>query len=136
MSDDLERWLPIAGTDYAYWVSSRGRGRSHKRPPRMLILSQFPNDCGYLKVDLYIDGHQSTRYVAHLVAEAFIGPRPDGMVVDHIDFDLNHNHYTNLRYLTHEENSSRHSDDELSEWWGRQRHRPRSRDRKRRTVAA
>lgn len=133
MSDgELERWLPITGTDYRYWVSSRGRVRSHVRSPRMKILAQTRNDCGYLKVNL---GRAVTRYVSHLVAETFIGPRADGYVVDHIDFDLRNNRVENLRYLTHEENSARHMPEELSAWWGMQRHRAprgiRSRDRKR-----
>lgn len=132
---DLERWLPIAGTEYRYWVSSRGRVRSHVR--RMKILTPSRNDCGYLKVNL---GRAVTRYVSHLVAETFIGPRADGYVVDHIDFDLRNNRVENLRYLTHEENSARHMPEELAEWWGRQRHRAprliRSRDRKRSEAIA
>ena len=45
-----------------------------------------------------------TKPVHHLVAQAFLGDRPEGMVIDHIDGNGFNNHYTNLRYVTHKEN--------------------------------
>lgn len=52
-----------------------------------------------------------------LVAEAFIGERPDKLVVDHIDRNKLNNNADNLRYITHVENI-RNSDiyvDEINE---------------------
>lgn len=43
-------------------------------------------------------------YVHHLVAEAFIGPRPAGMYVCHIDGDALNNSVENLKYATPSEN--------------------------------
>ena len=42
--------------------------------------------------------------VHSLVAQAFLGDRPKGMVIDHIDGNRFNNHYTNLRYCTQKEN--------------------------------
>jgi hypothetical protein len=42
-----------------------------------------------------------------LVAETFIGLRPEDMVIDHIDENKVNNHYTNLRYMSNKENSLR-----------------------------
>ena len=45
------------------------------------------------------------RIVAHAVAEAFLGPRPKGLLVLHEDDDKTNNHASNLRYGTKSENS-------------------------------
>lgn len=39
-----------------------------------------------------------------LVAEAFIGKRPDNFVIDHIDHNISNNHYSNLRYCSVSDN--------------------------------
>jgi len=41
---------------------------------------------------------------SHLVAKQFIGDRPEGYVVDHIDRNPLNNHVSNLRYITQKEN--------------------------------
>jgi hypothetical protein len=35
-----------------------------------------------------------------LVAEAFLGPGPEGWEIDHLDFDRSNSHVTNLRWVT------------------------------------
>lgn len=49
------------------------------------------------------DGATTLR-VAPLVAHAFIGPRPEGHQVDHIDGDRFNDYFENLRYLTQSDN--------------------------------
>lgn len=46
-----------------------------------------------------------SQYVHKLVALAFLGPRPENWVIDHIDEDKMNNHYTNLQYVTRSEHS-------------------------------
>ena len=48
------------------------------------------------------DAH--TAYVHHLVAAAWLGPRPTGYEIDHIDEDRTNNRAENLQYLTKDEN--------------------------------
>jgi hypothetical protein len=51
-----------------------------------------------------IKRYKKTIYIHTLVAESFLGVRPEGMVIDHIDGDKSNNHLTNLRYATVAEN--------------------------------
>ena len=38
-----------------------------------------------------------------VVAECWLGDKPDGLEIDHIDRNSHNNHYTNLRYVTRSE---------------------------------
>ena len=58
------------------------------------------NNAGYLIMN--VEG--KTRTIHTLVAEAFLGIRPDGYDVDHIDGNKLNNAASNLRYVTHIEN--------------------------------
>lgn len=42
--------------------------------------------------------------LAPLVAAAFIGPRPKGLQINHMDCDKSNNHVSNLEYMTQSEN--------------------------------
>ena len=61
------------------------------------------NDSGYVTVtidDKSLGILRKRFYVAHLVANAWLGQKPEGYQVDHIDRDKTNNHYKNLRYVT------------------------------------
>jgi hypothetical protein len=59
---------------------------------------------GHAGVILYGDFGAKRRTVHSLVAEAFIGSRPDGMDINHKDRNPRNNRPENLEYLTHKEN--------------------------------
>ena len=104
----LEQWLPVVGFD-GYDVSNRGRVRSWRdnrrtRTPYILKPQIIPD--GYHRVGLYRGDRQKSVFVAHLVAEAFIGPRPDGLIIRHLDGTRDNNRPENLKYGTHKENSA------------------------------
>lgn len=98
----MSRWSVILGGDYA--VSDDGRvqrvtpGR-RTWPGRMLKLTL--KTCGYMKVSPVLNGKNVHCYVHDLVAEAFIGPKPEGKEVNHIDGVKTNNVWTNLEYVTH-----------------------------------
>ncbi len=52
----------------------------------------------YLRVTLRQPGKLRIAFVHHLVAEAFLGERPQGAVICHNDSRLENNAATNLRY--------------------------------------
>jgi len=61
---------------------------------------------GYLHHTL-VDGDPRTRCripLHSLIARTFLGPRPPGLVVAHLDGNKNNNHVNNLKYLTQREN--------------------------------
>ena len=57
------------------------------------------------KVHLCVNGCNTGRMVAHLVAEAFIGPRPVGMLVLHNNGNEQDNRAKNLRYGSYKDNA-------------------------------
>lgn len=83
-----EEWRPVVGYEGWYSVSNLGRVRREKPGPHTrpgLILNPPAGSRGYLKVSLHRgDTGRRTVNVHKLVAEAFIGPCPPGMEVNHL----------------------------------------------------
>lgn len=80
-------------------VSVRGRHGMRSQRARILLPQPSGKKRNYMAVSLSIDGRLYRKKVAHLVAEAFFGERPEGCDVDHIDGDTKNNSVANLRYL-------------------------------------
>lgn len=104
-----ENWLPIPGHEGLYEVSDLGRIRSvaHQGPTRWVpqrILRQSIGTHGYPKVSLQKDLQAKSHTVHSLVASAFLGPRPEGMEVRHLDGNCLNPVAANLRYGTRSEN--------------------------------
>ena len=117
--EGLEIWLPILGFPH-YEVSNMGRVRSNwcKDWRKMrYIIKPVDNNSGYKKVRLLDSDPETGRVkvknvpVHRLVARAFIGERPEGYVIDHINGDRWDNRVQNLRYVTCSENlRSKHTE--------------------------
>lgn len=59
---------------------------------------------GYLATKITVGERRKYAYFHILVALAFIGVRPDGMVIDHIDRNSFNNRVENLRYCSVSDN--------------------------------
>jgi hypothetical protein len=116
MPPDLpgERWLPVPGWEGYYSVSDMGRVRSEIRTVTYItgetrrykgaIRRTFLSDKGRHRVSLSRHGRDKTHLVSHLVAAAFLGPRPPGLDVCHGDGNASNDALENLRYDTRREN--------------------------------
>lgn len=97
-----EEWRRVSWAP-DYEVSSKGRVRSYKRRVPY-IMTPSPDDYGYLKLDLYVNGKPRSRTIHRLVAEEFI-PNPDGKPqVAHGNGVQTDNAVENLRWASNSEN--------------------------------
>lgn len=94
-----EVWAPVPD-DWRYQVSNRGRVRSYRRGPPILMTPERHQRRGHLR--LRIDG--VTRTVHSLVLEAFVGPRPEGAIARHLNDIPDDNRVENLAWGTLREN--------------------------------
>ena len=93
-----ELWLPVPYWEGLYEVSSHGRLRRSGR-----IIHGSVNKQGHRNVILRGRGNRST-CIHVLVAEAFLGPRPEGLVVRHGKNGVDDNSVENLSYGTQLQN--------------------------------
>jgi hypothetical protein len=68
------------------------------------MVNQYPHDLGYLTCCLKMPDGVVKPGVHRVIADAFHGPAPDGMDVDHIDHNKRNNTPGNLRYVSHAKN--------------------------------
>lgn len=105
-----ETWRPIPGYEGRYDVSDQGRIRSwlsHHGVPGPRIRQTRVRGGGNPHPQITLrDADQNWRswQVHALVLLAFVGPRPDGLEIRHLDDNPEHNHLSNLAYGTRSEN--------------------------------
>lgn len=99
-----EEWRAIPGHEGRYEVSDKGRVRSFARGEAHILATWTSSPQGHLKTR--IGGRAvSGRYIHQLVLEAFVGPRPEGMVTRHLNGDPADNRVENLAWGTQSENN-------------------------------
>lgn len=109
---DNAEFKPIDGWN-GYYIDRTGRVLSfmvigsHSRredfsKPRFLKTQK--NSTGYPTVCVIVNGKRKALLIHHAVAEAFLGHRPNGMVIDHIDGNRSNCRVENLRYISQGDN--------------------------------
>lgn len=106
--NEVERWRQIADIP-THEVSDLGRVRSVPRKGtggRILVPFHMPRDgrVECYRVNLPVVRRSYTRSVHRLVLDAFVGPRPDGLVGCHGDGNPANNALRNLRWDTQKAN--------------------------------
>jgi hypothetical protein len=106
-----EVWLPVVGFEGLYEVSDQGRVKSLARRDATglrriaeRILKPYLNIHGYWQVRLHKEGRSKNFRVHVLVAAAFLGPKPEGLVICHGPGRKQDNRPCNLSYKTQSEN--------------------------------
>ena len=100
-----EIWLAVPGYEGLYWVSNLGRVKSLYKRIREQILKPGKVN-GYLQVQLFKEGKRRFFLVHRIVWEAFKGPIPEGMEINHLNECTWDNRLENLSLATPKENSN------------------------------
>jgi hypothetical protein len=101
-SNSEVKFRKIPSLKFLYEVSEDGRIVRNVKSKHHLRQEQDWG--GYYRVSPFINGKQIHKFVHILVAECWLGEKPDELECDHIDNNRHNNHYTNLRYVTKAEN--------------------------------
>ena len=96
----LEWWKPAVGFEGSYEITNCGRVARLSAPNPLRPLKWIRHSAGYPELMPCINGKPQKKLVHHLVAETFIGPRPCGLIVNHIDGWKWNPRLSNLEYIT------------------------------------
>ena len=99
----MQQWKPYKKIPH-YEVSEDGQIRNSKTGR---ILKTNVDDRGYRKVCLHDGGRQYTAKVSRIVADTYYDGYDNGMDVTYKDGDRSHTHYTNLEYMSRQDNLRR-----------------------------
>lgn len=99
------KFKPIPSFDNMYEINENGTILRNVKTKKNLtiFLDKHHSKTGYYATFINFKGIVRRLMIHIAVAEAWIGPRPEGMEVDHRDRNPHNNDYRNLRYVTHSE---------------------------------
>jgi hypothetical protein len=95
-----EKWREVVGFEGKYKVSDEGNIWSCYQKKKMRLTKHL----GYYSVLLQKEGRFFRKRTSRLVYEAFVGPIPIGLQIDHIDRNRENNSIANLRCVNGFEN--------------------------------
>lgn len=100
-----EIWKSVLGFEGLYEASNYGRIRSLGKGQ---IIADRPKNKNskYRRISLHKDGKRYDFFTHRLVWEAFNGPIPKGLQINHIDENPENNRLDNLNLMTPKENSN------------------------------
>lgn len=101
-----ETWKNIINYEGKYMVSNLGRVKSivWRGVKKETLFTPWLNKNGYPMVSLRKNGEKTGYSIHSLVWEAFNGPVPDGLQINHINEDKTDNRLENLNLMTPSEN--------------------------------
>ena len=101
-----EIWKPVVGYEGLYEVSNYGnvKALNFNRTGQERLMKPHILKNGYVQVEFKKDGERKCFKIHRLVWEAFTGPIPEGMEVNHINEDKTDNRLRNLNLMSKVQN--------------------------------
>ncbi|MBQ6005892.1 MAG: HNH endonuclease [Selenomonadaceae bacterium] len=95
----------IPSLKFLYEVSEDGRifRNVKSKKQNKIIIDYHHSPAGYCFTFICRKGKVQRIPIARVVAECWLGAKPEGYEIDHIDRNSLNNHWTNLRYVTKSE---------------------------------
>ena len=95
----------IKSLKFLYEVSEDGRifRNVKSKKQNKIIVDYHHSKAGYCFTFIHRDEQYKRIPIARVVAECWLGEKPEGYEIDHIDRNSLNNHYSNLRYVTKSE---------------------------------
>ena len=95
----------IPSLKFLYEVSEDGRifRNVKSKKQNKIIVDYHHSPAGYCFTFICREGKVQRIPIARVVAECWLGKKPEGYEIDHIDRNSLNNHYTNLHYVTRNE---------------------------------
>lgn len=110
LNQDL-KWKKYRDTNYEVCEDGQVRAiryyKMNNETKLQHLTETVHKESGVVSVRISLNNKQKLATVHSLVAECFIGPRPEGLQIDHIDGNRANNHKDNLEYVTPKENIQR-----------------------------
>ena len=107
----------IASLKFLYEVSEDGRifRNVKSKKQNKIIIDYHHSEKGYCFTFICREDKVKRISIAKVVAECWLGEKPEGYEIDHIDRNSLNNHYLNLRYVTKSEQMKNRDHGRISE---------------------